>query len=384
MFSHRWLSRRGRPNRALRALPVLLAAAAIASGCASPEEPTARRPIIPQTVQDLQARQQGDDVVLTFTLPSQSTRKEPLAAAPAIEIYRGAVEAGRPPEKTSTRLLYTIPGEMANSFLSNGRIIYRDAIAAGAAGTEQVYTIRTRAARNRSSAESNRVVVRVRPAPAIVTNVSARVAGQSVTVSWPRDANADYRVYKAEIAPESAAAAAADPAKALVWKPLVQVAQMGPATSSGSASLQYQDEDVEFRHSYMYFVRRVAQFGADTVESADSKAVVITVAEAVPPAAPQDVEAVVVPAAGTEAAYVSLSWAISPDAGIAGYWVYRSEQEGVRGARLNGEPAGSPTYRDASVAAVERYFYSVTAVDAAGQESAPSAAAEAQIPAAQP
>src|SRR3972149_3852216 len=64
-----------RRERALKALAVLLAASALA-GCASPDYPTPRRPIIPQPVQDLEARQQGDAVVLTFTLPSQSTRRE--------------------------------------------------------------------------------------------------------------------------------------------------------------------------------------------------------------------------------------------------------------------------------------------------------------------
>ena len=82
-------------------------------------------------------------------------------------------------------------------------------------------------------------------------------------------------------------------------------------------------------------VRRAARIaiGADTVESADSKPAVITVAEPVPPAAPQDVEAVVVPAARTAAAYVSLSWAISAEAGVAGYAVYRSEQPEARRRR---------------------------------------------------
>jgi fibronectin type 3 domain-containing protein len=124
----------------------------------------------------------------------------------------------------------------------------------------------------------------------------------------------------------------------------------------------------------------VARFGDDTVESADSPPAAIVVAEAVPPAPPQDLEAVVAPAAPPQPAAVSLVWAIASDAGVAGYAVYRSEQDGVRGARLNEQLLGSPTYRDGSVAAGRRYFYSVTAVDAAGNESAPSTAVEAQIP----
>ena len=86
------------------------------------------------------------------------------------------------------------------------------------------------------------------------------------------------------------------------------------------------------------------------------------------------------PASQQVPAHVSLSWAISPETGVAGYVVYRSEQVAARGIKMNENLLGSPTYRDLSVAPGGRYFYSVTAVDGAGQESPPSAAVEAQIP----
>ncbi len=45
-------------------------------------EPVARHPVTPQPVADLAARQQGDAVVLSFTLPRNSTDKDPLPALP--------------------------------------------------------------------------------------------------------------------------------------------------------------------------------------------------------------------------------------------------------------------------------------------------------------
>src|SRR6185437_4153818 len=69
---------------------VLIAAAIMTAviGCATPGEPTPRHPVVPQTVQNLTARQQGDAVVLDFALPVNSTEREPLPATPTIEIYR--------------------------------------------------------------------------------------------------------------------------------------------------------------------------------------------------------------------------------------------------------------------------------------------------------
>jgi hypothetical protein len=373
----------------MKALALVLAACALA-GCASPDYPTPRRPIVPQPVQDLEARQQGRAVVLSFTLPGQSTRREPLAEPPAIEIYRGALEAGgRPPERTATRLVYTIPGELAGSYQEGGRIVYRDAIEPGevglAPGGGRIYVVRTRAERNRASAESNRVVVRTYVPPEAVADVRAAVVERGIALEWapaePLDAETssgpgEYRVYRAEIAPGSAAAAREDASKATLIAPLRLLGQ--------AAETRYRDSDFEWGHAYLYVVRRVAQFGGDVVESGDSRPAVITPAEVSLPAVPQGLEAVVVPASAQEAAYVSLSWAISAEAGVAGYAVYRSDQPETPAVRLNASLLGAPTYRDSSVAPGRRYFYRVAAVDGAGQESAPSTAVEAQIPEAQP
>src|SRR5262245_1987195 len=99
-------------------------------GCASPGDPLPRvRPIVPEAIKDLAARQQGNEVVLSFTLPTRTTRNEPLAATPSIDIYGGTVEpGGKPAEKVATRLVYTIPAEMTNSYLSDGKIVYHDEI----------------------------------------------------------------------------------------------------------------------------------------------------------------------------------------------------------------------------------------------------------------
>jgi hypothetical protein len=371
----------------VRGLLFLLAALALAgAGCASPGEPTPRRPVIPQPVRDLEARQQGDFMVLRFTLPAQTTRNEPLTETPAIEIYRGVAESGEAPESTS-RLIYTIPSEMAGSYMEDGQIVFRDAIEPGGAGGQTgaiVYEVRTRAERNRASAESNRVVARAFAPPDAVAGVSAEVNAGAIALEWqaagttPETAagTSEYRVYRAEITPESAAAATNDASKADLLAPLKMLAQ--------ASEPRYRDSSFAWGRTYLYVVRTVARFGAGTVESADSNPAVITPVEGAAPAAPDGVEAVVVPATEQAVAYVSLSWSISGEAGVMGYNVYRGEQAEARGAKLNDVLLGAPTYRDSSVAAGGRYFYRITAVDGVGRESELSAAAEAQIPPQQP
>src|SRR5713226_5882788 len=42
------------------------------AGCAAPGEPTPKHPLVPEAIADLAARQAGDAVALTFTLPRKS------------------------------------------------------------------------------------------------------------------------------------------------------------------------------------------------------------------------------------------------------------------------------------------------------------------------
>jgi fibronectin type 3 domain-containing protein len=69
-----------------------------------------------------------------------------------------------------------------------------------------------------------------------------------------------------------------------------------------------------------------------------------------------------------------LSWSINLETDLAGYRVYRSEQQGTRGTLITPDLLLAPAYRDTSVEPGHRYWYSVTAVDRAGNESEPSPA----------
>jgi hypothetical protein len=211
--------------------------------------------------------------------------------------------------------------------------------------------------------------------------VSARIAGRNVIVSWPQEPNSIYRLYRGEIAPESASAAANDVSKATYRKPLAEISQTNSATASGGAGqMEYSDAAAENGHTYLYVVRRVAQFGEESVESADSKPAILTMAEVQLPRAPEDVQALPFAATATEPAYVSLSWAFASEPGVAGYAVFRSEQGGVRGVRLNAELLQAPAYRDVSVTGGRTYFYAVIAVDGSGQESLASEQLEIAVP----
>ena len=96
-----------------------------------------------------------------------------------------------------------------------------------------------------------------------------------------------------------------------------------------------------------------------------------------PPAVPSGVQAVF---SGTgQQPFIDLIWAPVTDSDLDGYNVYRHE-EGRAAVKVNLEPVKMPAFRDVQVVSKKRYFYSVSAVDQRGNESARSEEASESVP----
>ncbi len=240
--------------------------------------------------------------------------------------------------------------------------------------------VRTRASKKRASADSNAVSVRMFPVPKAIPHVDARVTESAIELSWaaptrtaggaPLAALSGYRVYRGELDSSSTEAAEKDLSKAKWKSPLTLLAS--PNENS------YQDTLFDFGKTYAYVVRSVVMVEGNTLESDDSAPAIVAARDIFPPAPPQNVVAVILPGAtpagrrGPLLVHQSLN-------DIAGYRVYRSEQQGTRGTLITPDLLLAPAYRDTSVEPGHRYWYSVTAVDHAGNESEPSAAVAADV-----
>jgi endonuclease I/fibronectin type 3 domain-containing protein len=85
-----------------------------------------------------------------------------------------------------------------------------------------------------------------------------------------------------------------------------------------------------------------------------------------PPAVPAGLSAL------EQVGRVALDWTSNAEPDLAGYHVYRSTTAGVLGTRLTATPTPNSNYSDTQVQAPTTYFYSVTAIDLSGNESAPT------------
>jgi hypothetical protein len=348
------------------------------AGCGAPGEPLPPSPPIPEDISDLAGHQAGDGVLLTFTLPTKSTLGEKLLEVPTIEILRGPTKADGSIDEKLLHVADTIPGAVMTTYAQHGKVEFLDPVSPEEIrlhpGESVAYIVRARITDRKTSENSNSLTLRLFSVPERLPHLEARVSEGGVELTWtppqrtsggePLSQAIEYHVYRGEIEPDSQELAGKDIHQAKWKSPLLQIA----ATSVP----EDRDSGFDYGKTYIYLVRSVITAGGKPLESADSPLAIVTPKDIFPPEAPQAVVAAVLPGAAPGASVVDLSWSISAESDLAGYRVYRSKPEG-RGQLLTPELLPTPAYRDTTAQPGAHYWYTVTAVDRAGNESTPSA-----------
>lgn len=140
----------------------------------------------------------------------------------------------------------------------------------------------------------------------------------------------------------------------------------------------FSDETFKFGTAYQYFARTVSiGNNAEPLESLSSNVVLIRPLDIFPPAAPTALTIAAAPG------NLSVFFAFNDEKDVAGYRIYRSENASEPKSRwklLNSELLKTNTFQDATVASGITYYYFVTAVDLAGNESQPSEVVSEKTP----
>ena len=374
-----------RPVHSVSLFYLLICIFLLAAGCGAPGEPQPPTPPVPQAIADLTAKQAGDGVLLTFTMPGKSTLGERLQQVPTFEVLRGTVQPDGTPDPKSFRVVDTVPGTLVARYSQRGQVQFIDPVSPTdpqlRSGQPFVYRVRTLFSPKRPSLDSKEMTLRLYPVAERISSLDASLTEQGINLKWvaptrtsagePLSAVQEYHVYRGELDPATAGVAASDPLQAKWKSPLLQ---LGATTTT-----DYRDSGFDYGKTYAYLVRSVIASPAGVLESSDSPLAIVTPKDTFPPAAPQGIVAAVQPGTTPGSVAVELSWSINVEPDLAGYRVYRSEQEGARGALLTPELLPSPAYRDNSVQSGQRYWYTVTAVDRSGNESAPSLAVAVEV-----
>jgi hypothetical protein len=325
----------------------------------------------------LHAARKADKVVLTWTIPTQTTEQRNIrhfgpslicrslnpvfsqCGTPVAQIPQ--LQPAKPATKTSaaTRLKATYTDTLPQPLQQEHP------------SSSITYAVAVLNWHHRSAGLSNRVQVPLAPTRPPPPDFHAQVTDNGVVLSWtalPSTPEAPglqhfYRVYRQQQSGN---------AEVLVGQlPL------------GATPTQIVDHSFEWEETYLYWatvVTSVTPTGmpAMQVEGENTPAVKVFAHDVFPPGVPSGLQAV---ASGVgQPPFIDLIWAPVTAPDLAGYNVYRREQA-REWVKINSSVVQTPAYRDATVLPAHTYVYSVSSVDQRGNESARSEEASETVPA---
>jgi hypothetical protein len=223
----------------------------------------------------------------------------------------------------------------------------------------------------RSAGLSNQVQVPSAPTLGAPENLAAHLSANGVELTWnavPSSPNVsgvkyEYRVYRRDVATNQDAVA-------------------GEIPVSGDAGPSFLDTSFQWEKIYDYRLTVVTVVGRldgpERVEGDDTSSVRVIAHDIFPPATPTGLQAVF--SGPGQKPFMDLIWAGDSESDLAGYNVYR-RNVGSEPVKINTELVKTPAFRDTNLTLAHQYFYSVSAVDARGNESSRSEEASETVPA---
>lgn len=345
----------------------------VLGACGIPGAPQAPSLEVPKPVDDLTATRKGDQVLLTWSPPTQITDGENIRHVGTTDVCRGVNDfpMGRCHQKLAT-LTDAQVAHWTKSTLAT-RKDYGDTLPESLELQnplgEVTYALEDFNRSGRSAGLSNQIRVPLAPTLPPPQSVDARVTADGVQLKWTSSASPVenpsldylYRVFRRDTNDD---------------KPEVIAGEV-PSTDSS-----FLDRNIEWEQHYTYRIAGITQVqraGKEPVEveGDDSPAVEAFTHDVFPPATPTGLQAVY--SGVGQKPFIDLTWAPNLESDLAGYNVYRHEA-GTAPVKINSEAVKTPSFRDPNVAPGHRYFYAVSAVDVHGNESGKSEETSERVP----
>lgn len=353
-------------------------------GCGTPGAPMPPSLDLPRPVEDLQASRRGDVVTLSWTLPQETTdqtavrkfgvtrvcrviNQEHMAGCvPVIEVPppagANAGQGGAQEEKQVVTARDTVPPE------------------AKAPDGFAVYAVEVENGRGRSAGLSNQVKVPLAPISQPEFLSEARVLADAVvfeakiTLSSLDPSQERFRLNRQEKGSGQQVTASEVP------RPL-------SGTPGEAISLELRDESFEWEKAYDYTVTAIATeklSGGKSAqfESDPTPALTLTPHDVFAPAKPGGLQAVYSGILQGGGNFIDLTWNANSERDLAGYNVYRREQQVPASAatKINSTLLITPSFRDQNIQKGMTYIYSVSAVDVRNNESERSVETSEVVP----
>ena len=315
----------------------------------------------PEVVKDIKAVTRDTVALLSWPLPSRNVEGKAMSPADIkqFRIYRA--ELGNDRKKARYKPYSDI--DMANpspAAVQNGRVTWSD----NHLKYGQVYGYRIRAMSIRGGVSQLSEEVRVAPllSLAIPKGFSAQGGDGHNELAWePVTTRMDGSIYDG-----------------FVGYNIYRGTEKGrfedsPLNKEPLRTTTYKDTAVVNDRTYYYMLRSVDSPALPWKESLDSEMVSAIPRDMTPPDRPTGLT--VVPGVGR----AFLTWNENTERDLAGYHVYRSTKSGKGHERITNKILTRTTFSDDTVKSGATYYYGITAVDKAGNESALSEEKKASL-----
>ena len=349
--------------------------AAVASmlccACGTPGAPQPPSLNLAQPVTDLKAVRTGDEVELTWTVPTETTDGAKFRHRGQSRVCT-AIDQPRINQCAALTTMLT-PQDQATASVALRLPTDKTA------PTDYVtYAVTVDNDRGRNAGLSNQVQIPTVVASTINGPPVARLTPDAVLVTaniTPRDPSIEQalelrRTEEGGSAHES-----------------VVVRRGLDFAESGAANVELRDDTFVWEKNYQYRIAISASTKVPNGETITFDATVSNPQELIthdvfPPATPSGVQAVFSGALPGQPPAIDLTWTPDVDRDLAGYFIFRRVQQEPASAavKLNPQPVKAPAYHDTAVAAGNTYIYSVSAVDERGNESQRSEETSEQVP----
>ena len=357
------------------------AAVALLASCGTPGIPEPPSLELARPVRDLKAVRKGNEVHLTWSVPEETEDRQTFRHAGPTRICRSV---GSPLRDCGTAVVelptQKAPNQRARSRRGNKsqkttppQESHTDRLSPSlemqSPTSNLVYAVSVFNSYGRSAGLSNQVQVSSAPTLPPPENLGALLAAEGVRLTWDAvsplreipGVRYEYRVYRRDVATNHDSVAGEIAVEAATKPTLI-------------------DTGFEWEKTYDYrvtVVTLVDQSSPEQVEGDDSAAVRVIAHDVFPPATPTGLQAVF--SGPGQKPFIDLVWAANSETDLAGYNIYRRENGGEP-VRINTELVKTPAFRDSNVISGHQYFYSLSAVDARGNESPRSEEASEAVP----
>jgi len=348
-------------------------ASLLCCACGTPGAPQPPSLNLAKPVSDLKAVRSGDEVELTWTVPTETTDGAKFRHRGQSKVC-AAIDQPRIDQCASS--LTTMPTPKDQKTASVAVNIPPDK----AAPTDYItYAVQVDNDRGRNAGLSNQVQVPTAAVSSINGSPIIRLTPEMVLVTTnvtPRNESTEQtlelrRSEKGGSAPES-----------VVARRVLELTESGEA-----ANIELRDDTFVWEKTYEYRVAitastKVPNGEAVTFDATTSNPQELFAHDVFPPATPSGLQAVFSGAVAGQSPAIDLTWTPDVDRDLAGYFVFRHLQQEPASAavKLNAQPVKAPAYHDTSIATGSTYVYSVSAVDERGNESQQSEETSEQVP----